>query len=254
MELRCNGYLYIASAAGAHSAPASWAKPGRPGGVDTVERDPLGAALDLVGDRWWLFIVRDLLRGRARLNDLQRSVVGIATNILASRLKRLEEAGVVERRIHGGPAPISRLRTDAEGARPRCGSRCSPALGRAILEHDLTLVDQRCGHRVELTYGCSECGRGRHGRICASWRRERPGSEQLKNLNSDESHQNEGHGQDCSGHDQQLLTERQALPLKSDLPVSLAFDNVHLESAGYGPSWTDSCQKSTRFSTAAVTR
>ena len=39
-------------------------------------RDPLGAALDIVGDRWTLLVVRDLLRGHSRFNELRESVVG----------------------------------------------------------------------------------------------------------------------------------------------------------------------------------
>src|SRR5205823_2037416 len=75
------------------------------GEVTLMERDPLGAALDLVGDRWSLLIIRDLLRGRARFNDLHGSVVGIATNVLAARLRRLEEAGVVERHPYTASPP-----------------------------------------------------------------------------------------------------------------------------------------------------
>ena len=124
-----------------------------------MERDPLGAALDLVGDRWSLLIVRDLLRGRARFNDLQHSVVGIATNILAIRLKRLEEAGVVERRQYSGSPPRS------DYALTRKGHGLGVAVGALLLwgerytKHDLTLVDQRCGHPVQLAYGCPECRR-----------------------------------------------------------------------------------------------
>jgi DNA-binding HxlR family transcriptional regulator len=55
-------------------------------------------ALDVVGDRWSLLIVRELLlRGPCRYTDLQYGLPGIATNLLADRLRELEEAGVVER-------------------------------------------------------------------------------------------------------------------------------------------------------------
>src|SRR5262245_56979129 len=58
----------------------------------------LAKALDLVGDRWSLLIVRELLiRGRCRYSDLQVGLPGIATNMLASRLRSLEEAEVVRR-------------------------------------------------------------------------------------------------------------------------------------------------------------
>lgn len=58
----------------------------------------LAKALDVIGDRWSLLIVRELMiRGRCRYSDLQAGLPGIATNMLASRLKTMEEAGVVNR-------------------------------------------------------------------------------------------------------------------------------------------------------------
>ena len=52
-------------------------------------------ALDVVGDRWTLLIVRELLSGRRRYRDLQQDLPGIATNLLAARLKRLESEGLI---------------------------------------------------------------------------------------------------------------------------------------------------------------
>ncbi len=53
---------------------------------------PLACTLDLLGDRWTLLVVRDLLRGHRRFGDFLASPEGIPTNILAERLKRLEQA------------------------------------------------------------------------------------------------------------------------------------------------------------------
>lgn len=60
-------------------------------------RSPCAVActLDLVGDRWSLLVVRDLLRGNVTYGELQNSPEGIPTNILADRLKKLEQAGLV---------------------------------------------------------------------------------------------------------------------------------------------------------------
>lgn len=57
----------------------------------------LARALDVVGDRWSLLIVRQLLVGPARYTELLAGLPGIATNLLADRLRQLEEAGVIER-------------------------------------------------------------------------------------------------------------------------------------------------------------
>lgn len=59
----------------------------------------LARALDVVGNRWSLLIVRELLVGPARYGQLQAGLPGIATNLLAERLRELEATGVIERRL-----------------------------------------------------------------------------------------------------------------------------------------------------------
>jgi DNA-binding HxlR family transcriptional regulator len=59
----------------------------------------LARALDVVGDRWNLLIVRQLLIAPARYRELVEGLPGVATNLLADRLRDLETAGVIERRL-----------------------------------------------------------------------------------------------------------------------------------------------------------
>ena len=59
----------------------------------------LARALDVVGDRWNLLIARQLLMAPARYRELLEGLPGVATNLLADRLRDLETAGVVERRL-----------------------------------------------------------------------------------------------------------------------------------------------------------
>jgi DNA-binding HxlR family transcriptional regulator len=61
----------------------------------------LAKALDVVGDRWTLLIVRELLVRPCRYSELQDGLTGIATNLLAERLRQLEESGVVGRDTDG---------------------------------------------------------------------------------------------------------------------------------------------------------
>src|SRR5256885_14485771 len=63
----------------------------------------LARALDLVGGRWALLVVRDLLTGPKRFTELQEGLHGIPTNVLTSRLRELEEVGIVERRVQAHP-------------------------------------------------------------------------------------------------------------------------------------------------------
>lgn len=65
---------------------------------------PVAHALELVGERWSLLVVRELLHGPKRYTDLAAALPGIGTNILAARLKALEEGGVVRKRRLPPPA------------------------------------------------------------------------------------------------------------------------------------------------------
>jgi DNA-binding HxlR family transcriptional regulator len=81
----------------------------------------IAKALDVVGDRWTLLIVRELaLRGACRYTDLRSGLPGIATNLLAERLRELERAGVITR--EDAPPPIAtalfRLTPRGEQLRP----------------------------------------------------------------------------------------------------------------------------------------
>ncbi|HEX4930654.1 MAG TPA: helix-turn-helix domain-containing protein [Gaiellaceae bacterium] len=59
---------------------------------------PIAHSLELVGERWTLLVVRELLYGAKRYTDLVDNLPGIGTNILATRLKELEAAGIVEKK------------------------------------------------------------------------------------------------------------------------------------------------------------
>ena len=64
----------------------------------------LAKALDVVGERWSLLVVRELLGGPKRYTDLREGIPGIATDVLAARLKDLEDDGVIARRTLPPPA------------------------------------------------------------------------------------------------------------------------------------------------------
>ena len=82
---------------------------------------PMAHALDLVGERWSLLIVRELLEeGPLRYTDLHCRLTGCGTNILAARLKQLEQGGVVHRRQLPPPAAstVYELTEYGEALRP----------------------------------------------------------------------------------------------------------------------------------------
>jgi DNA-binding HxlR family transcriptional regulator len=65
---------------------------------------PVANALSIVGERWALLVVRELLKGPRRYTDLAAGLPGIGTNVLATRLRELEAGGVVARRKLPPPA------------------------------------------------------------------------------------------------------------------------------------------------------
>ncbi|OBA63080.1 transcriptional regulator [Mycobacterium sp. 1100029.7] len=67
---------------------------------------PIARGLDVLGERWTLLILRELVGGARRYGDLRAELPGIATNLLAERLKELQDDGLVERADL--PAPIGR--------------------------------------------------------------------------------------------------------------------------------------------------
>jgi len=89
------------------------------GAVTTARRygDPCGIAraLDVVGDRWALLVVRELIFGPKRFVQLRRGLPGVSPNVLSQRLRDLEDAGVVRRDALGPPAGVAVYELTARG-------------------------------------------------------------------------------------------------------------------------------------------
>src|SRR5437763_14606829 len=91
----------------------------------------LAKALDVVGERWTLLIVRELLlRGPSGYTDPRAGLPGIATNLLADRLRELEQAGIVERGAAPPPVDTTLFRLTA---RRGALERVAGALGRWVI-------------------------------------------------------------------------------------------------------------------------
>jgi DNA-binding HxlR family transcriptional regulator len=77
----------------------------------------IARALDVIGDRWTLLIIRELLlRGACRYTDLKNGLPGIATNLLADRLRELESAGLITREEAPPPVATTLVRLTEAGA------------------------------------------------------------------------------------------------------------------------------------------
>lgn len=82
-------------------------------GIDTC---PVARTLDLIGERWTILLLRDLLlEGPRRFADFQTSLPGVAPNILSARLKALEDNGLVERVLYNERPPRVEYSLTAKG-------------------------------------------------------------------------------------------------------------------------------------------
>ena len=93
---------------------------------------PVACALDVVGDRWTLLVIRDLLGGKTRYGDFLASPEKIPTNILAERLRRLEREGLIARVPYSTRPPRMEYHLTPEG---RELGRAVDALARWGLTH-----------------------------------------------------------------------------------------------------------------------
>jgi DNA-binding HxlR family transcriptional regulator len=76
---------------------------------------PVACALDIVGDRWTLLVIRDLIAGKTRYGDFLASAEKIPTNILAERLRRLEREGLIARVPYSTRPPRMEYHLTSEG-------------------------------------------------------------------------------------------------------------------------------------------
>ena len=127
--------------------------------MDRTVKCPVASTLDLVGDRWTLLVVRDLLKGRSKFSELRDSVEGIPPAILTGRLQKLEAAGIVHRRQYQDRPPRFAYQLTAKGHSLGVVVGALATWGEQFAESDLTLVDGECGHGIQVVYHCPTCAR-----------------------------------------------------------------------------------------------
>ena len=118
---------------------------------------PVAKSLDLVGDRWTLLLVRDLLPGSRRFHDLQSGLPGIAPNILSDRLKLMEEHGLVSRRMYSEHPPRAEYTLTERGRELGVVVGALATWGTRHVHKASALVHDDCGHPVEMKYFCPQC-------------------------------------------------------------------------------------------------
>jgi len=118
---------------------------------------PVAKSLELVGDRWTLLLVRDMLRGARRFQDFQQKLPGIPPNILSDRLKLMDEHGLVTRRFYSDHPPRAEYVLTDKGRELGVVVGALAAWGSRHVHRQTALVHAECGHPVEIKYFCPQC-------------------------------------------------------------------------------------------------
>ena len=138
---------------------------------------PVAKTLEVIGDRWTLLVVRDLLRGTQRFQDLLDTLPGIAPNILSARLKLMEEHRLIARRFYSDHPPRAEYALTDKGRELGMVVGALAAWGGRHVHKQAKLVHAGCGHPVSVGYYCPECGEAVRGtEVTVKRGRARPGS------------------------------------------------------------------------------
>lgn len=127
-------------------------------GAATSAGSALAAALSRVGDRWSLLVIAALLEGPLRFSHLASSVEGIAPNILAVRLRKLGQAGVVASEPYSERPLRSEYRLTAEGLELAGVLRLLAGWGGTMPDAE-GIHHAACGTSVEARWYCPTCAR-----------------------------------------------------------------------------------------------
>ncbi len=134
---------------------------------------PVAKSLDLIGERWTLLIVRDLLDGARRFQDLQTSLPGIAPALLSERLKVMEDHRLITRRFYSEHPPRAEYLLTDKGRELGLVVGALASWGSRHLHPDASVVSTECGHEVQLRYFCPHCAKRVRGSTVTVRRRGR---------------------------------------------------------------------------------
>jgi len=114
-------------------------------------------SLELLGERWTLLVIRDLLSGPRRFQDLLASLEGIAPNVLSERLKVLETHGIVAREFYSEHPPRAAYTLTPRGRDLGKVVRALAVGGTRHVHKDAALVHDDCDAPLDLKYYCPKC-------------------------------------------------------------------------------------------------
>jgi len=118
---------------------------------------PVARALDVVGERWTLLIVRNLLQGPQRFQDLREQLAGIPPKLLSDRLRVMEEQALLTREVYSERPPRATYALSERGRQLGLIVGALATWGRPFVPRRGGPTHAECGHRLELAHYCPHC-------------------------------------------------------------------------------------------------
>lgn len=118
----------------------------------------IAQSLNILGDRWTLLVVRDLLLGKSTFNEIKSSLEGISSNILSERLQTLVEEGIIYSDLYSAHPPRYQYKLTESGLALRPVIDAIGIWGNRYLKEPYTHIKHKsCGTHVEMTHYCPQC-------------------------------------------------------------------------------------------------
>lgn len=118
----------------------------------------IAQTLNIIGDRWTLLVMHEVLIGRDTFNEIKKALAGISSRLLSERLKFLEEAGLITSRLYSDHPPRYSYMATESGEALEHVFHALVLWGRDHLKKCYKkLVHASCGHEVQISYWCPHC-------------------------------------------------------------------------------------------------
>lgn len=118
----------------------------------------IAQTLNLIGDRWTLLIIHEVLIGNATFNQMKLALKGVSSRLLSERLKYLESAGLIASELYSEHPPRYQYTATESGKALEHVFNSMVVWGRQHLPKCYKkLIHQSCGHEVQIAHYCPHC-------------------------------------------------------------------------------------------------
>lgn len=118
----------------------------------------IAQSLNIVGDRWTLLIIHEILIGQTTFNQIKKSLEGISSNLLSDRLKYLEEMGLITAKLYSKHPPRNEYTLTESGRDLEDVFHALILWGKKHLKKCYkNIVHNTCQHEVQMLYYCAHC-------------------------------------------------------------------------------------------------